>query len=382
MKKLPLGIQTFREIIEGDYIYVDKTRLIYNLLNDAKYYFLSRPRRFGKSLLLDTIAEVFGGDRELFNGLYIHDTGYDFEKHPVLRIDMSNIANETPEALKESLLFALEERITEEGFTIAGNIPSDIIKSLIKALYIKYDKKVVVLIDEYDKPIVDHFDDIMLAEENRKVIRGFYGTLKSMDPYLRLIFITGVSKFTKTSVFSSLNNLLDITMTSRYANICGIAIDDFGDYFKEYIDKLKSLRAFSDYADFQGEILKWYDGYSWDGETRVLNPYSLLSFFSQERFSGFWYETGTPTFLVDMLKAKPESFLSLRNLEIRERLLDTFDIRKMEAEPLLFQTGYLTVKEKRSRGGVESYLLGIPNLEVQESLNLNIIAKFTEKGLC
>ena len=201
MKKLPVGIQNFRKIISGDYVYVDKTQYIYNLINGASYYFLSRPRRFGKSLLLDTIGEVFSGDKELFKGLWIYDSDYGFNKHPVIRLDMSNISNKTPEVLENALMLALQMRIFEEGFDIPGGIPSHMFKCLIELLCKKYDQRIVVLIDEYDKPILDHLNDSKTAKENRLVLRGFYGILKSMDPYLRFTFFTGVSKFTKTSLF-------------------------------------------------------------------------------------------------------------------------------------------------------------------------------------
>ena len=380
MKKLPLGIQNFRKIIEGDYVYVDKTRYVYDIINNASYYFLSRPRRFGKSLFLDTLSEAFSGDKELFKGLYIYDTDYAFSKYPVIRLDMSNISNETPEILEKSLFAALQMRVIAEGLTIISDIPSDIFKTLIEALYEKYQQRVVVLIDEYDKPILDHLTNLETAEANRQVLRGFYGILKSMDPYLRLTFITGVSKFTKTSIFSELNNLFDITLTEEYANICGIAIEDLCGYFGEHIAYLASLPRFKRYDDLSEKILAWYDGYSWDGCTRVINPFSLLSFLKQKRFAGFWYMSGTPSFLLKLLKNKPESFLTLNKLEISERVLDIFDLNNMEIEPLLFQTGYLTIQETRIPDDTASYLLKIPNLEVREALYMNIIAVFTEKG--
>jgi hypothetical protein len=221
LKKLPLGIQNFRKIVDGNYVYVDKTRYIYDLISNASYYFLSRPRRFGKSLLLDTIAEAFSGDRELFKDLWIYDSDYSFEKHPVIRLDMSNIANKTPETLENELTITLKQRVAQEGFDVGFDSPSAIFKTLIEMLHEKYSSRVVVLIDEYDKPILDHLQDTETAEANREVLRGFYGILKSMDPFLRFTFITGVTKFTKTSIFSGLNNLLDITMTTAYSNICG-----------------------------------------------------------------------------------------------------------------------------------------------------------------
>jgi hypothetical protein len=380
VKKLPLGIQNFKEIIDDGYVYVDKTEYIYDLLNEGKHYFLSRPRRFGKSLLLDTIAEAFGGDRELFKGLFLYDSGHSFEMHPVIRLDMSNVATETPEILKGALSEVLRNRIKGEGLDIDSGQPSGLFRNLIEALCKKYGKRVVVLIDEYDKPILDHLGNPELAEANRSVIKGFYGILKSMDACLRMTFITGVSKFTKTSIFSELNNLFDITLTREYANICGVPIDDLDKYFGEHVEKLSLLDEFKHCDNFRNEVLAWYDGYSWDGRTRVINPFALLSFLRQKRFSSFWYSSGSPKFLIDLIKTKPESFLALKNLEIDETILDSFDIQNLDIEPLLFQTGYLTVKEIRHAGVVESYLLKMPNLEVEDAFHKNIVAEFTGRG--
>ena len=379
LKKLPLGIQSFRKIIDGSYTYVDKTRYIYDLINGAGYYFLSRPRRFGKSLLLDTIAEAFSGDKELFKGQWIYDSDYAFDKHPVIRLDMSNIANKTPETLENELTIVLKKRASQEGFDFEFNSPSAIFKILIEMLHDKYGQRVVVLIDEYDKPILDHLQDVDTAEANRAVLRGFYGIFKSMDPFLRFTFITGVTKFTKTSIFSWLNNLLDITMTKAYSGICGIPIEDLSKLFSDRIESLSSLDEFKLYDNLHDEILSWYDGYSWDGVTRVLNPFGLFSFFMQERFASFWYASGTPTFLIEILKEKPATFLTLQNLEIRESMLDSFDIRKIGVASLLFQTGYLTVKEILPGYGPPVYKVDIPNNEVRESLYMNIITEFTEQ---
>jgi len=322
MRKMPLGIQSFRKIIEGDYVYVDKTKFVYDLMNDASYYFLSRPRRFGKSLLLDTIAEVMSGEKDLFKGLSIHDSDYQFEKHPVIRLDMSNVANETPSVLKDSLSKALLRQAKREGLCIDYDMPPELFINMIEGLHEKCGKKVVILIDEYDKPILDRLADIETAEANRDILRGFYGILKSMDPYLRFTFVTGVSKFTRTSIFSGLNNLRDITMDEDNANICGIEIENLETYFSGHIEALASLDKFKGFASLHDEILAWYDGYSWDGSTRVINPFSLLSFFAQRRFSGFWYASGTPTFLIRMIKEKPTSYLEFKNLEMGEWELD------------------------------------------------------------
>jgi len=378
MKKLPLGIQNFKEIIEENYIYADKTQYVYNLLNDAKYYFLSRPRRFGKSLLLDTIAEVFNGDKELFKGLWIYDSGYSFKKHPTVRIDMSSLANKTPDVLENSLSFYLKIYYNAEGFAYEENIAANAFMNLILLLYNKYSQKVVVLIDEYDKPILDHVENIDTANENRQVLKGFYGILKSMDPYLRFTMITGVTKFNKTSIFSGLNNLFDITLTKKYANICGIVTTDLEKYFGEHIEYLSAVDNFKNHKNLREEILSWYDGYSWDGETRVINPFSLITFIMQERFAGFWFESGSPKFLIDLIRKNPGDYISLKNLEILEYMLEIMDIENIAIEPLLFQTGYLTVKEIKPSRGALAYLVEMPNYEVREAFNLQLISALTK----
>ena len=379
MKRLPIGIQNINEIITGGYVYADKTEHIYNLISKAKYYFLSRPRRFGKSLLLDTISEVFKGAKELFKGLWIYDSGYDFEIHPVIRLDMSNIANGTPEILKNSLILELNRQARKESVDLEGGDPSDLLKQTIEALHAKYNQKIVVLIDEYDKPILDHLFEIETAEDNRQVLRSFYGVLKSMDPYLRFTFLTGVSKFAKTSVFSELNNLIDITLAEDYVNICGFAVEELGKHFSEHIEELKKLKRFQEFESIHDEILKWYDGYSWDGENKVINPFSLLTFFFQKRFGAYWYASGSPKFLIDLIKKDPGGYTDLKNMEMTEYMLDAADFSKLEATPLLFQTGYLTIKDIVYEGA-PVYTLKIPNNEVREAFNKNIIAAFTDSG--
>ena len=378
MKKLPLGIQNFKEVVTENYIYVDKTEYIYNLINGAKYYFLSRPRRFGKSLLLDTIGEVFLGNKELFKGLWIYDSDYAFECHPVIRLDMSNIPNDNPEILKNCLLEELNNKAGKEKIEIYGDEPPVLFKRLIEGLHEKYKNRIVVLIDEYDKPILDHINDIETAEDNRKIIRGFYGILKSMDPYLRFTFFTGVTKFTKTSMFSELNNLTDLTLAEDYADICGIPVESLDHYFHEHIASLKTHKRFKDCVSIQDEILAWYDGYSWDGETRLLNPFSLLSFFGSKKLSGYWYASGSPRFLLDLIKKKPESYVALKDARISEDMLDSVEIDKITIEPLLFQTGYLTVHEVKHTPGDLLYLLKIPNKEVSRAFNLHVLTSLTE----
>ena len=386
MKKLPIGIQSFRKVVEGGYLYVDKTQHIYNLINDASHCFLSRPRRFGKSLLLDTIGEVFSGEKELFEGLWIYGSDYGFDKHPVVRLDMSSMSSDNPQMLKAALSFELRMAMEAEGLGtaaangMAADDPSNLLKRLIKDLCKKHGRRVVVLIDEYDKPILDHIDDAKTADANRQALKGFYGILKSMDPYLRSTFITGVSKFAKTSIFSGLNNLKDITMAEKYADICGIPVESLDECFGEYIENMSSYKRLRQYGNIRDEILAWYDGYSWDGETKLLNPFSLLNFFDQGRFSGFWYASGTPSFLLDLIKKQPESYANIRNLEITELMLDSVEIDRIAIEPLLFQTGYLTVKDIPETPGTPVYLLGIPNFEVREAFNVHVLSTLTENG--
>ena len=380
MKELPLGLQSFRKIIRGGCVYVDKTQYVHELIKRDGYYFLSRPRRFGKSLLLDTISEAFSGDKELFKGLYIYDTDYPFEKHPLLRLDMSNIINESPEILKKEIADELMLRVEEECFDLDYDSPSTIFKNLIRKLYGKYKKGVVVLIDEYDKPILDRIGNMEIAEANRDVLRGLYGVLKSMDPFLRFTLITGITKFTKTSVFSGLNNLTDITLLKDFSCICGIPVDELQKYFGEHIKSLASVEELKCYSSIADEILAWYDGYSWDGRNRVINPYSLLSFIKAEEFSSFWFETGTPKFMMDLIKQQPEGYTNLTSFEIGDFALNSFDIDNIEIEPLLFQTGYLTVKDILRDYRSIAYLLDIPNLEVRDAFNMHILATFTESG--
>ena len=383
MKKLPLGIQNFREIVEDNHVYVDKTMYIHQLINSGKCYFLSRPRRFGKSLLLDTIAEVFKGSKELFSGLWISETDYDFKPYPVVRLDMSGLDTKTSDIFERDLALCLQDYLEEEGIRISGDTPPRLLNRLIKGLHSKYNQKVVVLIDEYDKPILDHITNIEIAEANRDTLRNLYGILKSLDLYLKFTFFTGVSKFTKTSVFSSLNNLSDITMSKDYANICGIPVCDLKLYFGDRIDNLAAQENFRNYPDMHSLILSWYDGYSWNGETKLLNPYGLLSFFFIKEFKSYWYVSGSPKFLIDLIKAKPEDVPKLQNLTIREANMDAIDIQNMEIGPLLFQTGYLTVSKIIANADTSPYyLLEIPNLEVRDAFFEQLTAGLAGHGQC
>ncbi len=358
-RKLPLGIQTFREIREGGYYYVDKTGYVRRLVDGGKHYFLSRPRRFGKSLLLDTLKELFEGSEERFRGLAIHD-GWDWSPHPVLRLsfgggDFTTAGELQANVMEQMAAVERQEGVTTEYATAAGRL-----RNLIRALHRRAGQRVVVLVDEYDKPIVDVLDEPALARANRDFLRGFYGVVKDSDAHVRFTFVTGVSKFSKVNLFLGLNNLTDVTLDERYSAICGYTDADLDTVFAPELPGL----------DRQA-IRDWYDGYNWLGAERVYNPCDVLLLFDKRRFDAWWFETGTPAFLIERLFRLGLHFPRLDGLHVASRLLSAFDVDRMAPEALLFQTGYLTIK------GVEGaddptdlprYRLGYPNREVRRGL--------------
>ena len=367
MKKLPSGMSTFSEIIQEDYIYVDKTLAIYEMVNKGKTYFLSRPRRFGKSLLLSTLEELFKGNKELFKNLYIYDKWDWNEKFPVVKIDLGKGSYKTPEKL-EIILNDIINRLTREfSVKLYSKNLSEKFTDLIIEVYKKTGKKVVVLIDEYDFPIIDAIKNIEVAKHNRDVLSGFYQVLKSNDKYLRFIFLTGVSKFSKTSIFSGLNNLNDITLNKNFACICGYTHQELKNQFKDYINLLKDDLSLSENQVFE-KINFWYDGYSWDGENKVYNPFSTLKLFNSYEFSDYWFDTGTPEFLINVLKKSNDYSAVLKPIIIKQSRFNTFDYNNLDPITLFFQTGYLTITEKIIINDVIHYKLEFPNFEVESSL--------------
>jgi hypothetical protein len=369
MKKLPFGIQEFSKLIEGDFIYVDKTRHIYELLQHH-YYFLSRPRRFGKSLLLNTIKEIFLGNKELFKGLWIYDK-IDWQPHPVIKISFSNL---------EYNAIGLEAAIDKEMNRIAQkhNIVFDSndkyskFRALIKTLGQK--SQLVILIDEYDKPIIDYLTNIEKAQENREILKNFYAIIKDSDQYIRFFFITGVSKFSKVSIFSDLNNLDDITLDRNFSTLLGWTQDEIEHYFGEYIDKVQQLYA-EHHADIKPIIKEWYNGYSWDGKNFVYNPVSLMNLFNKQVFNNYWFATGTPTFLMQKIKDEQYTAFDIEKRKIDHGLLDKYSIENMSLLPLLFQTGYLTIKEYDIFQN--TIVLDYPNKEVADSFTRHILSELT-----
>ncbi len=371
MKDLPIGIQEFSKLINGGFLYVDKTKHIYELINSASYYFLSRPRRFGKSLLLNTIKEVFFGNKELFKGLWIYDK-IKWEKFPVIKISFSSV-----DYLNLGLAEAIDNMLS--GIADENNIelkqPSYSLKFGELIRKIAKDSRVVILVDEYDKPIIDYINDIHIAEKNRKILKSFYSVIKDNDNYIRFFFVTGVSKFSHVSIFSDLNNLNDITLDENYSVIAGYTQQELEYYFAGYIRQLEK-RYKQVFPDILLQIKKWYNGYSWDGINFVYNPFSILNFFFKKTFDDYWFRTGTPTFLTKLIKQKDYTIFDLENKVIYRGDLDKYEITSISLIPLLFQTGYLTIKKVNIRE--MTILLDFPNSEVERSFTIHLLADLND----
>jgi len=369
MKKLPIGIQTLSKIIEGNFVYVDKTEIALRLIDRSGYFFLARPRRFGKSLFLDTLREIFEGTKELFEGLFVYDK-WDWEdKYPVLRISFGSGVTKTKDELNHHLKTILED--VEEDLNIQcekSHNNKDCFKYLIRKAFHKFNNKVVILIDEYDKPILDNITDKEVAREMRDTMKDFYAVIKDNDAYIRFVFITGVSKFSKMNLFSGLNNLEDITLNANFGNICGYTHNDLLSVFKEHLKG----------ADMD-KVKDWYNGYNYFGE-KVYNPFDILLFISNRfEFNNYWWETGNPSFLIDILKTQNYYLPDLENFEASNEILNTFDVDRIELIALLWQTGYLTIEKKFQTIFGIKYKLVTPNKEVQTSLNSLFITYLTEQ---
>ena len=356
MKRLPIGISTFRQIVEEDFVYIDKSRFVHALDENGKYFFLSRPRRFGKTLLVETLKEAFEGNRELFRGLWLEDR-WDWEKkHPVIHISLGGGVARNREELDRRIADVLEQNRQRLGIprTDSRDIPGRF-GELIRKGADRFGRRTVVLIDEYDKPILDNISDAARASEIREGLKNLYSVVKDSDGWVRFAFLTGVSKFSKVSLFSGLNNLIDITLDPEFGNICGYTEPELLAAFSEHLED-RSL----------DEIRRWYDGYNWLGEN-IYNPFSILNYFRSGEFRNYWFETGTPAFLLKKILSRRYLFPSLENIRATENLLGSFDLDAIEIETLLFQTGYLTIREKRRVGNMISYRLDFPNLEVKMS---------------
>ena len=357
-RKLPIGIQTFRTIREEGCYYVDKTAFIGRLVEEGAHYFLSRPRRFGKSLFLDTLKEFFEGNEALFEGLAIHGRRDWSVRHPVLRLSFATGDFKQPGFLEASFMEKLaaaeaEAQVATDYATASGRFAA-----LLAALHRETGQRVAVLVDEYDKPILDALTVPDVARANRDFLRGLYSVVKDSDAHVRFTFITGVSKFSKVNLFSGLNNLTDITLDPGCSAICGYTDADLDTVFAPELPGLD-----------RDEIRRWYNGYGWLGGEKVYNPFDILLLFRSRKFAAHWFETGTPTFLIDTLVKRGVGSFALEGMAGTDALLSTFDVDDMATEALLFQTGYLTIRDHKRLGGRTVYRLGYPNQEVRQSLN-------------
>jgi len=378
-KKLPIDVQAF-EIMRGEnYVYVDKTRHISRMITEGRYYFLSRPRRFGKSLLVSTLKCLFQGRKELFEGLWIAEHGeWGWKEHPVILLDFSKIANDTPDNLRLALETQLVQHAEELNIALKTPLLMSKFSELILALRRKTGMPVVVLIDEYDKPIIDHLgkgkERFHIAETNRDVLKGFFGVLKSVElaPILRFVFLTGISRFSKVSIFSELNNLRDMTMNAAYADMPGYTQEEVETCFEPYIKHLAEKLGWS-LEQVIATLAQQYNGYRFsEKEIRVYNPFSILNAFEELEFKDYWFESATPSFLIHLLKQEQYEFPEIENL-VMIKSMTTYNLENMAPEVLLFQTGYVTIKEVRN----SAYILDYPNQEVKQAFIDHILFSHT-----
>ncbi len=377
MKNLPIGIQSFKKLRDSDFLYIDKTREIHKLLQDkGQCYFLSRPRRFGKSLLVSTLKEIFSGNRYLFTDLWIYDK-IKWEKSQVIMLDFSTISYQTPQELKDSLKRFLDDTAQSHGITL--NAEKNYKESLVELIEkLAGGGRVVLLIDEYDKPVLDHGEHPEIALQNRQILKSFYEALKGADEFLEFVFITGVSKFSKVSVFSGLNNLNDISLDARFSSILGFSDKEMQLHFKDEIAGLGEKWNVPA-VNLESKIKKWYSGYSWDGKNKLYNPVSVHNFFTKKEFRNFWSSTATPSFLIEKIKEKELSVADFDDIEADNSEFNNYDVDNILVTPLLFQTGYLTIKRVVEHVGEKSYFLSYPNKEVRESFLKHLLRSYTQR---
>ena len=364
-KSLPIGIQDFETIRSENFHYVDKTALIWRLVDDGRYYFLSRPRRFGKSLLVSTLKALVEGRRSLFEGLAIYELWDWSTMYPVVRLSFGGKYTE-PKAIERSILVQLKAIERKTGLSPATwQTAPEYLLDVVDRLHHLTEQRVVILIDEYDKPILDNLSALDLACANREYLRSIYGVIKDSAEHLRFVFVTGVSMFSNVSLFSDLNNLEDISLDPKFAKLCGYTDADIDTVFAS---ELKGLD--------RDEIRAWYNGYNWLGEERVYNPFDVLLLLRSRKFKPYWFRTGSPRFLFETLKAKSVNTLDLEGCLADESLVSKFEVEDISAEALLFQTGYLTITDEQSDGFDVLYRLDYPNKEVQISLNRELLHYF------
>lgn len=377
MKKLPLNEQNFKTIIDDGFLYIDKTRQIYEMIDGGRLYFLSRPRRFGKTLVTSVLEHLFGGTKDLFKGLYIAEqTDWEWKKSPVLSFNFAKLGHEI-EDLEDVLNGELDTLAAKFSIVLEKTRLADRVNELVSTISIQ-QSAVVVLVDEYDKPIIDFLTQAKKAKTNRKVLRKFFSAFKDLNKngHLRFLFVTGVSKFNKVSLFSDLNNLTDLTIDPISHDLVGITNEEIDFYLKEHIEYAAQRMDLTP-KEVRDGIKLWYDGYSYDGQTFLYNPISLFNFLKKYRFGNFWFETGTPTFLVETIRNKGIKPEKVENRKVSETFFNKFTIKHLDIHGLLFQTGYLTIKSVYRVGLSPRYVLGYPNEEVRISLVHNLLEVFT-----
>jgi len=375
-KPVQASTYTFRKIIDGGFLYIDKTQYLYKLVRPASgVYFLARPRRFGKSLMISTLEEIFLGNKELFQGLWIAGSDYNWQAYPVIRIDFSRMQVATDEELKAGIIRYLHQIARSYGVTIGDGPYYAQLEDLILAL--AAINQVVLLIDEYDKPLIDTLHNLPEAYKIRDTLKGFYTLIKAMDQYLRFVFITGISKFSKVGVFSAMNHLDDLTIDRRFATALGITEAELNENFAEHIANF-AVQEGTDVTTLCERIRAWYNGFCFIEECDpVYNPFSTLQLFNKQRFANYWFETGTPTFLIKLLKEQQFDVTQLNDLRLRELAFSTYEIDTLSIVPLLFQTGYLTIKDFEPTRRI--YTLGYPNAEVEEAFLTYLLGEFSER---
>jgi len=379
MKKLPIGIQTFSDLIQENYVYVDKTKYIFDMIDSGKYYFLSRPRRFGKSLLISTIANIFNGNKELFKNLAINSLPYDWKTYPVIMISFSDIRYTTAETLEQGIMLCLQRIAKPYQIILANELSSgEMLQELVIQLSIS--GRVVLLIDEYDYPIIQHIHNESSAYAMRETLKAFYSVIKGLDQYLQFCFLTGVSKFSQTSIFSGLNNLNDISLDRKFNELLGYTNNEIITHFQPHLAAAAQYNKCSE-EQLLTQITEWYDGYHFTGDqhaTKMYNPFSVLLFLSKQVFSNYWFKTGTPTFLINLFKKYNYSMQDFDHIEATENELGAFEIENISLKTLLFQTGYLTIKSYNSL--TRNYLLTYPNKETVDSLVEHLFTSLTTKS--
>ena len=373
--KYPIGIQNFEKIREGGYLYIDKTDLVYDLANNGIYYFLSRPRRFGKSLLISTLEAYFSGRKELFEGLKIAELEKEWKEHPILHLDLNTKKYEDKSSLDAILNMHLEIWEAAYGDEKKDRSPEERFMYVIKRAFEKTGKQVVILVDEYDKPMLQAIDNDALQDEYRNTLKAFYGALKSMDRYIRFALLTGVTKFGKVSVFSDLNNLRDISMEFAYSGICGITEEELHTAMGESIAELGAANGMT-VEETKMKLKEMYDGYHFNRRCMdIYNPFSILNTFAKKEFGDYWFETGTPTFLVGLMKGCGYSLKKLMSEYATADSLNGLETLRKDPVPILYQSGYLTIKDYDKE--FKTYILGFPNKEVENGFMKFLLPSYT-----